>query len=72
MGEIAYHETGHCLHAPLADDRFVPGEFGKRLSVPRELAAWRWTLDRIPVWTEAMHAFMARCLKSYRAVRDRV
>ncbi len=56
MGEIAYHETGHCLHAPLADDRFVPGEFGKRVSVPRELAAWRWTLDRIPVWTEAMHA----------------
>jgi hypothetical protein len=49
------------------DERIVDGEFGRKISVPSELAAWRWVLDRAPVWTAEMHAFMGRCLTSYRS-----
>jgi hypothetical protein len=46
---IAAHETGHIVHPDVADPREVLAEdkFHK-ISVPRELAAWRWVLDRIP------------------------
>jgi hypothetical protein len=64
---IAAHEVGHVLHPPVADERAIPGEFGiGKISVPCEIAAWRWVLDHIPVWTAAMHLDMTRFLGSYR------
>jgi len=63
---IVAHELGHLLHPTIEHERIVDGEFGKKVSFGSELAAWRWVLERIPVWTAEMHAFMVRCLDSYR------
>jgi hypothetical protein len=64
---IRAHEDGHELHPKIENERIVDGEFGNKISVPSELEAWRWVLDRTPVWTAEMHAFMKRCLDSYRS-----
>lgn len=64
---IAAHETGHILHEPLADERAVKGELGERISVPCEIAAWRWVLDHVPIWTRDMHDDMTRFVTSYRS-----
>jgi hypothetical protein len=65
---IALHETGHVVHAELADYREVLAEdkFHK-ISVPAELESWRWTLAHTPAWDEPIHADMARFLNSYRS-----
>jgi hypothetical protein len=59
------HEVGHVLHPDLADDRFIELG-GRRISVPREVAAWQWGLDRVPVWTADMHEELVSALATYR------
>jgi hypothetical protein len=65
---IAAHEVGHIVHPELDDYREVLAEdkFHK-LSVPAECASWRWVLDNVPYWSEAMHSDMQRFLNSYRS-----
>jgi hypothetical protein len=48
---IVAHELGHLLHAPIVDERVVDGDFGKKVFPASEIAAWRWVLDRTPIWT---------------------
>jgi hypothetical protein len=62
---IRGHEYAHLLHPPLADYRRINTEDGGSVSVPAEIAATEWLLAHVPVWDEEMHAFMARCLRSY-------
>jgi hypothetical protein len=63
---IAGHEVGHILLAELEDNREVPDTDGfHKVSVPQELASWKWVLDRIPAWNDEAHAFMTRCINSY-------
>jgi hypothetical protein len=64
--ETEAHEVGHLLHEELDDYREVPGELGKTISVPAELAAWKWVLTNIPAWNESMHSHMSRAINSYR------
>jgi hypothetical protein len=65
---IGWHETAHICHEELTDYREVLADdkFHK-ISVPAELASWRWVLDRIPHWDETMHADMTRFLGSYKS-----
>jgi len=66
--EIAWHETAHICHGELADYREVLADdkFHK-ISVPAEIASWRWVLDRITYWDEAMHEDMTRFIGSYKS-----
>jgi hypothetical protein len=65
---IALHETGHCCHPELADNREVLAEdkFHK-ISLPKEIAAWTWALEHTPVWEASMHEDMKRFIGSYRS-----
>lgn len=62
------HELGHILGEPEPEGSpSKPGEFGiGRICVAAEIRAWRWALDRSPVWNRRMHDAMTAALSTYR------
>lgn len=62
------HELGHCLGEKEPEGSpSKPGEFGiGRICVAAEIRAWRWALDRSPVWNRRMHDAMTAAISTYR------
>ena len=62
------HELGHILGEQEPEGSpSKPGEFGiGRICLASEIRAWRWALDRSPVWNRRMHDSMTAALESYR------
>lgn len=62
------HELGHILGEPEPEGSpSKPGEFGiGRICVAAEIRAWRWALDRSPVWSRRMHDSMTAAISTYR------
>ena len=65
----AYHEIGHILNGPCP---LTPPHYREMTSretvrcVRCEIEAWKRAIDLCPLWTEAMHSWLAQSLQTYR------
>jgi hypothetical protein len=57
------HEIGHVME-PTTDKGISVR--GKNISVPSEIAAWRWAMANTLVWDKEMHACLRESLDTYR------
>jgi hypothetical protein len=61
-----WHEAGHVIADLDPTAVAVKTESGRKIVVSNELAAWRWVLEHIPVWTLSMHQVIRESLDTYR------